>query len=397
MRFAFITPEFPTTVSSAGGLSTYIRRMAGLLIKGGHSVEVFVSSADRADVLEFEGYTVRHVRFCQNKIVKTLDIFLRAMSCSRWAARWIFTRRARRLAAAFESRHAEARFDVVQSSDYLGVGAFIKRSANLCRVVRCSSAIDLYMEADGRRDPDALEQIRIETLAVSQADIVISPSTLVAEHYKELLQRDIHVVRPPAYLEVPSCKLPLPWVPSRFFIHFAGNLGNRKGTLALARALRLAVADARDMVVVLVGKLSSGTEGVLKRELGESAANVVLSHPLEKAFLYPLIRCAEASVLPSVVDNIPNTAIESLLLGTPVIATRGSSIDELITDNSNGMLVEQDDPAGLARAMLRVWRGELPLTGSSWLATEIGKQFAPETSLERYLNVLSRFHAESGG
>jgi len=45
-------------------------------------------------------------------------------------------------------------------------------------------------------------------------------------------------------------------------------------------------------------------------------------------------------LIPSVIDNFPNTALESMMCGTPVLASATSSLDGLIQNNWNGFLME---------------------------------------------------------
>jgi glycosyltransferase involved in cell wall biosynthesis len=55
-------------------------------------------------------------------------------------------------------------------------------------------------------------------------------------------------------------------------------------------------------------------------------------------------------------DGIPNVLVEAMASGVPVVATRISGIPELITDGIDGLLVNQRDPAALARAIERLLR-----------------------------------------
>lgn len=84
--------------------------------------------------------------------------------------------------------------------------------------------------------------------------------------------------------------------------------------------------------------------------------------PLERSEMLGVVKGAIASVLPSRVDNLPNTVLESVAMATPVIGTRGSSIDEVIEPGMNGDLVEFGDVDALVRLLLNVWR-----RGVSWL------------------------------
>jgi glycosyltransferase involved in cell wall biosynthesis len=47
-------------------------------------------------------------------------------------------------------------------------------------------------------------------------------------------------------------------------------------------------------------------------------------------------------------------AIEATVLGTPVVATRVGGIPEILDGGRGGVLVEPDDPSGLAQALERV-------------------------------------------
>jgi colanic acid/amylovoran biosynthesis glycosyltransferase len=53
-------------------------------------------------------------------------------------------------------------------------------------------------------------------------------------------------------------------------------------------------------------------------------------------------------------DGIPNVLVEAMAAGAPVVATRVSGIPELVAHEVNGLLVEPDDPAALADALVRV-------------------------------------------
>lgn len=49
---------------------------------------------------------------------------------------------------------------------------------------------------------------------------------------------------------------------------------------------------------------------------------------------------ADAFIIPSIEDNLPNTVLESLLCGTPVIGFRTGGIPDMINDGFNGLLCD---------------------------------------------------------
>jgi phenylacetate-CoA ligase len=107
--------------------------------------------------------------------------------------------------------------------------------------------------------------------------------------------------------------------------------------------------------------------------------------PLEKPDLYAALSRAEAVVQPSLVDNLPNTVIESLLLGVPVVAFDGLSFDELIEPDVTGELVPIGDQEALTAALLRVWRGQSRARkGFTWRAA-VAEEMRPHCAVANLL------------
>jgi len=381
MRYAFLTTEFLTTMHGAGGLATYTRRMATLLADLGHEVEIFVLNNVRDDTVNMFGCTIRHVRYQQSQFDDfKLRVFHRIHGSGSSFSRML-RRRSAFLCSAVEKSHSKKPFDVVQSPDYLAPGLTLSKRPNRIHIVRSSGAIDLIMACDGRTDPAAIAQIVAEREVISHADIAIAPSKYVAEHYEHITGRKVHVVRPPAYLEEEPAPKPT-WLPRRFLIHFAGFLGTKKGTDLIVKALPIAIEQEPDLVMLWVGILPEYLKNT------SLSRNVSKIHPLDKNDLYAVIQHAVASVLPSQVDNIPNTVLESLLLETPLILTRGASLDEIVDDGPGVMFVELDDHVALANAMVAAWRGELTRTATPWIKTHKSLPFTPDLAISSHIELL---------
>ena len=58
-------------------------------------------------------------------------------------------------------------------------------------------------------------------------------------------------------------------------------------------------------------------------------------------------------LIPSRIDNYPNTCLEAQALGKIVVGTRDSSLDEMVEDGVTGFLAEPGDSESLASAILR--------------------------------------------
>jgi glycosyltransferase involved in cell wall biosynthesis len=83
---------------------------------------------------------------------------------------------------------------------------------------------------------------------------------------------------------------------------------------------------------------------------------------LEESFLFlghrpdvpELLACCDLSVLPSEAEAMPNSVLESMAAGLPVVAARVGGTPEIIVDGVDGLLVPTQDPQALAQAMLRI-------------------------------------------
>ncbi len=134
---------------------------------------------------------------------------------------------------------------------------------------------------------------------------------------------------------------------------FAGRLTAQKdlGTLLEAVARD---GDAPSVVIVGDGPEREPLE-VRAREL-DLGERVAFWGPRPRGEVLELMRAAEATVLPSAWENFPHSVVESLAVGTPVVASRTGGVAEVVTDGHNGLLLDPSDPDALSGALRRVVR-----------------------------------------
>jgi len=356
MRIAFLTPEYPTEVPDGGGLGNYIHRFAKLLIGSGHEAEVFVIGAEPGSFVH-DGVPVHRVGLANHRLLHFVDRGLAKLfhyNAFRQIPQLVL--QAWAMAHALERRHTVAPFGLVQSADYFATGLLVRKRKDRVHAIRCSTAADLYSDYDG---PTFLHSLRagLERLSMRRADVAYAPSCYIANHFLRAHGIKVSVVRPPLYLEC-SASSSLPFsLPDRFFLHF-GQLMERKGTALLAKALPIAWEAAPDLTMVWSGRCWHEEKLAEWRSLwGTRASQIHITGPLRKPDLYAVLQQAEAAVLPSQVDNLPNTVIESLMFGVPVLGSRGASIDELVEDGRTGHLVPLGDEKALGEMLARMWRG----------------------------------------
>lgn len=399
LRIAFLTVEFVTEQGHYGGLASYLARMVRVVKASGHEPEVFVLSRATPRVVDFEGVRVQRVhtedpwwlrQFGRvtrklfgrepHGLVPKLGVLIPHIRC------------ARSLSRALEERHRQAPFDFVQSADYRAPGLFVKKRPDRPHLIRCSGARDLFNSVDRvdkierAMNPILREGLQyLELRSIRRATKAYAPSKLVADHYKNKYKLPVHVVRPPFILNNTNAEERLPNLPSRYLLHF-GHFGRRKGSDVVANALVEAWEEQPDLVMVWAGnERRKGLFQEYARKWGEKASAVTWLGPVARPVIVHLIKNAEACVLPSRVDNLPNTVLETLALGVPVIGSRGASIDEIVEEGVTGLLVPIGDSSALAHEMVRIWRGEVEWKNSERRSSGLLEEMEPSKAVQSLL------------
>ena len=129
---------------------------------------------------------------------------------------------------------------------------------------------------------------------------------------------------------------------------FVGSLCERKAPDLLLRALAISQTDL-GLVLVGAGPMASQLRRLAKKLAIEDRVYFAGSQPHEVVCQYYMD--AEFVVLPSVSETAPLVLIESLALGTPVIATQLDGIATIVRHGANGLLVPAGGIQPLAEAI----------------------------------------------
>lgn len=76
------------------------------------------------------------------------------------------------------------------------------------------------------------------------------------------------------------------------------------------------------------------------------------AHKHHSLMLAPSVTAADGDM-----EGLPNTILEAMAKGTPVVATKHAAIPEVIEDNHTGFLVDEKDVNGLARTIKKIMQG----------------------------------------
>ncbi len=109
-------------------------------------------------------------------------------------------------------------------------------------------------------------------------------------------------------------------------------------------------------------KLTVAGWGSERRALHSLAAGLGIAEAvdfcgrLDRDQMAELYRSASVVMNPSRVDNMPNSVLEAMASGAPVVSTNAGGVPFIIRDGVTGLLVSAGDHAAMAAAVLRVLR-----------------------------------------
>lgn len=143
-----------------------------------------------------------------------------------------------------------------------------------------------------------------------------------------------------------------------FLILFGAVTGGekRKGLHLLLQLLEILTRDARAGELIKKGEMRVVTFGRDADVFRESGVQTHHAGFIEReAALAGVYQACDLFVLPSLEDNLPNTMLESLACGTPVLSFRTGGIPEGVEHGKNGLLAEPGDAEQMAALLKEIW------------------------------------------
>lgn len=140
-------------------------------------------------------------------------------------------------------------------------------------------------------------------------------------------------------------------------ITFSGRLEYKKGVDILLNAY--AIALKRDETLpdlVIMGDGTSKADFINMAETLGISQRVCFTGMLSNLDVHRNLLNSAMHLVPSLAEPFGITAVESMLEGTPVIASDSGGLKEVVDDEKTGLLVPPGDADVLAAAMLRLWK-----------------------------------------
>lgn len=121
----------------------------------------------------------------------------------------------------------------------------------------------------------------------------------------------------------------------------------RKGFALLTQALN-SLYDLKNLFLI-----SLGSNGL---SIDAPIPHLQISPIYDDRWLSVIYSAADLFVIPSLQDNLPNTVLESMACGTPVVGFDTGGIPDMVRHGIDGLLVPNQDVDALRRAIIELFR-----------------------------------------
>ena len=228
------------------------------------------------------------------------------------------------------------------------VGAAFKRLTGIPLVIRPHGS-DILPGEWIDRDPRLAKRMR---RALMTADAIIAQGNAMAGRLRDMGLPSGRLRTIPNGVRLPSLEPgPLSNEPS---ILAMGSLAPKKGFDVLLQAFRLVRQRMPEARLIIAGEGPERAQLVRLASslgMGDAVALPGLVMGEAKAALFAHARVFVSS---SRREPFANANLEAMAAGRPIIATRVGGNVEMVEDEMSGLLVEPEDPEGMAKAILRL-------------------------------------------
>lgn len=407
MHIVYLTSEFTINNFHCGGLANYISNMANILTGNGHIVTIAITdrSSDKKKGFEWKkNIWIEYLRLID------LDVSFLNSSNRKTGFSFYYTLQGLTNNALIETKlfsiHQKRRIDVVQYSSELLV--YAAKSCFFPSLVRIT-CLDFYFRLAylpkfdfNNAEENINRRERMQLDSIGRSLVSIGPGKLFGSIAEKFSGKRVYIIESPFYSnkEIWNYEIYKGQLKDKKYILFFGSLGYIKGVYTIADIIYRIFDKYSDVYMVFAGKVRdiNGAEDnrrrvykVLCENAKQYADRIIFLGEIEKNSLYPVIEQAHFCLLPSRVDNLPNTCIESMGLGKIVIGTRGASFDQLIKDGYNGYLGERDNGQSYLEAIDKVMSlEEEEKELISKRAVNRIQKMNPETMYHKYYNLYQR-------
>lgn len=154
---------------------------------------------------------------------------------------------------------------------------------------------------------------------------------------------------------------------------------NRKGFDFLKRAIQK--IDLEDVLLCSIGFVNN--------TFSEKNKIVELGNISDERLMSVAYSAADVFVIPSLMDNLPNTILESLMCGTPVVGFPVGGIIDLVEDGKNGFLTKEISVISLVEA-INSFFSKLSTFNTTKIREDALKKYDSKIQAKRYSELFEK-------
>lgn len=346
MNVLFVTGQFASSSRdrALGGMAKSVFKSARGIQGRGHQVSILtIDAVDRE--WYYQGIPIISVTAYYNNKDKNNIKFL----CDVIHREYVIEKKIREL-------HKNDRIDIIQYAGWFGIG--LLHYSKIPAVMRISSYTKAEFPNEYSRKRFRMLS-KIELLAAKRMNFVFGPGKKVAREVEKDLCKKVAVIETPYEKDVVDCSNPVcaKKIMDKQYILFFGRLSIEKGIYVIDEIIYRILKQYPDIYFVFAGLITVNQgeriDDRLKKSAGEFKERLVFSGVVPRGELTYLIQNAYFIVMPSILDNFPNTCAEAMSEGKLIIGTDGSSLEQFIVDGNNGLLAKPNDPESLFQKIVQ--------------------------------------------
>lgn len=379
MYIVFVIAFFVDNENAAlSGMERYVYKISSFLQERGHCVEIVAGGADDR-TWKYKDVKIYSVKYQASKKQSAL-----AISHNVLKREYVFQKRLHQI-------NRQKRIDIVQYAGWSGVGCM--HSLSCPAILRIST----YSKVQYAQHELFANKVHIysfwERVAGRRVDGVIAPGEILGRRFGEDINKNVTIMETPFSNKViEDFTVYNDKLQGLRYILFYGSCSTDKGFEVIGDMLPQFFESDKEVKFVCAGwdiiTSTGSTVKKIQRKLGKYKERMLYLGLLPQEQLYPIIRHAELVLQPSLIDNLPNSALEALSLGKIVIGTYHTSLEQIISDGGNGFLAEPGNPDSLLEAIDRAYKlSEEQKEKMKIKNKEIIRKYSPDVAvvkLERY-------------
>ena len=343
MYIVFVTAFFAESENKPlAGMPRYIYKVSKYLIQRGHKVEI-VAGAGFRKKWTYKGITVHNCETPQELEGNIFEISRKILY-----REIVFQKKLQEL-------NKSEYIDIVQYAGWSGVGCL--HSLKCPGVVRISTYSRIqYKESEIFKNVECYSFW--ERMAGIHADGILSPSKILGEQFAHDIHKKVTIMETPYDANVnEDSSLLKERLAGKEYILFYGQTSKEKGFEVIEDMMPEFLQKNKNIFFVVAGWNSpqdgNDSINILRRKLGRFVERFIYLGPVNQELLYPIIRNAKCILIPSLIDNLPNSCLEALYLKQIVVGTYDTGIEQLIDNGINGFLVTPGNSKKLLEAVVK--------------------------------------------